>query len=185
MTLKHIRSVAEAGECLYDMQAIDRELARMADEITAALKDQNPLVLCLMTGGIIPTGLLLPKLHFPLQLDYVHATRYGMTTQGGNLEWIHRPKISIKDRVVLLVDDILDAGTTLAAVKAQCESEGAQACYSAVLVDKNIGKTKPVQADFVGVETENRYLYGLGMDYKGYLRNQPGIYACADVQEED
>lgn len=183
--LNEIEMVSRQGECLFDLSAIDRQLDRVAEEITEAIGDTNPVVLCLMTGGIIPTGLLLPKLHFPLELDYIHATRYGKAISGGDLQWIHHPGITLKDRVVLLVDDILDQGLTLAAVKDHCESAGARACYSAVIVDKQIQRKKPMRADFVAVEAADRYLYGLGMDYKGYLRNQPGIYACCDSKSED
>jgi hypoxanthine phosphoribosyltransferase len=183
--LEEIETVSRHGECLFDLASINRELDRVAQEITAAIGDANPVVLCLMSGGIIPTGLLLPKLSFPLELDYIHATRYGKEISGSDLQWIHHPGIKLKDRLVLLVDDILDQGLTLAAVKDHCEAAGARACYSAVIVDKLIQQKKPMRADFVAVETEDRYLYGLGMDYKGYLRNQPGIFACADSEAED
>lgn len=183
--LDEVLAVQSSGECLFDQAAIDAALDRMADRITQLIGDSNPVVLCVMTGGIIPAGQLLPRLQFPLELDYIHATRYGKQTRGGDLQWVHRPGIGLKGRVVLLVDDILDQGMTLAAVKSYCESEGAAACYSAVVVDKKIQQSKPIQADFVGVEAVDRYLYGSGMDYKGYLRNQPGIYACADSGSED
>ncbi len=67
---------------------------------------------------------------------------------------------------------------TLAAIKDDCMKRGAKKIYSAVLVNKLTGENKPIQADFIGVNAVNRYLFGYGMDYKGYLRNAPGLFAC-------
>ena len=90
----------------------------------------------------------------------------------------------MQNRHVVILDDVLDEGLTLQSIIAYCEKQGAYACYSAVLVDKDIQTSKPVEADFVGIKTGPEYLYGLGMDYKGYLRNAAGIYACPDNLEE-
>jgi len=88
---------------------------------------------------------------------------------------------TLTDRTVLIIDDILDEGITLSTIYDYCIAQGARAVYSAVLIDKKIGRDKPIQADFVGLETENRYLFGYGMDCKGYGRNAAGIYACKDI----
>ncbi len=149
----------------------------MAIKIKQQLGEQNPLVLCVMTGDLVPAGMLLPRLDFALNLDYIHATRYGHKTEGGELEWIVKPSKPLKDRIVLLVDDILDEGLTLEAIIHDCKSAGAKAVYSAVLVEKIRSRSIDIKADFVGVEVEDRYLFGFGMDYKGYLRNAAGIYA--------
>ena len=163
---------------LHSSEEIDVALDRMAQSITQKLVDTNPLVLAVMIGGLIPAGRLLPKLAFPLELDYIHATRYRGSTRGFSLQWRARPLSPIRDRVVLLIDDILDEGITLGAIFELCVKEGARAVYSAVLVEKRHNR-KPVikHADFTGLEVDDRYVFGCGMDYKGYLRNVAGIYA--------
>jgi len=72
----------------------------------------------------------------------------------------------------------------LAAIYQYCLDQGATSVYSAVLVDKLLDHEKPITADFIGLKVDNRYLFGYGMDYKGYLRNAPGIYACKEYDEE-
>jgi len=127
---------------------------------------------------VIVTGLLLPRLQFQLRLDYVHATRYRGTTRGGELHWRYRPSDTIRGEQVLIVDDILDEGVTLEAVVRACEEDGAAGVHTAVLVAKQ--RAHRQEADFVGVEVPDRYLFGYGLDYKGYFRNAAGIFAVAD-----
>lgn len=150
---------------------------RVAGEIGAALADAHPLVLSVMGGAVIFTGQLLPLLPFPLDFDYLHVTRYGDTTTGGDLSWIVAPRACIIGRTVLVVDDILDEGITLAAVKRHLLEQGAKDCRIAVFADKDLGREKPVKADFVGVRLPNRYVFGFGMDVKGAWRNLPAVYA--------
>lgn len=167
---------AEADQ-LYTAQEVEQALARMAQEITGKLRDSNPLVLCVMLGGMIPAGRLLGRLEFPLELDYIHATRYRGNTSGGALHWIARPSVPLAGRVVLVIDDILDEGITLAAIVDECRAQGAREVYTAVLVDKRHERKEGMTASFTGLEVDDRYVFGCGMDYKGYLRNLPGIYA--------
>ena len=175
--LEESQQAMKEADLLCSPEQIAAALDRMAVQIKQQLGEQNPLVLCVMTGGVVPTGMLLPRLDFPLTLDYIHATRYGHNTQGGELEWIVRPSKPLKDRVVLLIDDILDEGLTLEAIIHDCKNAGAKAVYSAVLVEKIRQRPTAIKADFVGVDVEDRYLFGYGMDYKGYLRNAAGIFA--------
>lgn len=180
--LDEITQVKQQAVLLHDEAAMEAALDSMAAAITDLLADKNPLVLCVINGGIIATGKLLPRLDFPLTLDSIHASRYRNQTSGGSeIHWLFKPTTSLQDRTVLLVDDILDEGHTLKAIIDWCKAQGASAVYSAVLLDKNLPQTKPVQADFVGLQVANHYLFGYGMDYKGYLRNAAGIYACKDT----
>lgn len=178
--LEEINKVQEKAVCLVNREQLDAALDAMAEAITTQLADSNPLILCVINGGIIATGHLLPRLNFPLTLDSVRASRYGNNTAGSDLHWLYQPTTEMRNRTVLIVDDILDEGITLAAIIAWCRDQGADQVYSAVLLDKQIGREKPVQADFVGLEIDNHYLYGFGLDYKTYLRNANGIYACKD-----
>ena len=177
---QEITNVQQQAVCLYDRTQLEQALDRMASDISCRLHDRNPLILCVINGGIIVTGHLLPRLDFPLTLDSVRASRYGHHTAGSALTWLYQPAASMQGRAVLIVDDILDEGLTLAAICDWCREQGAAEILTAVLLDKNIGRDKPVQADFVGLEVDNHYLYGFGLDYKTYLRNANGIYACKD-----
>jgi len=156
---------------------VDVTLARMAGEIAARLSDSDPLVLCVMKGAVVFAGSLLPLLRFPLDFDYVHATRYRDQTQGGALDWIVFPGDKVSGRHVLVLDDILDEGHTLAAIRERCLREGAVSFHSAVLLEKQIDRPKPITADFVGICVPDRYVFGYGMDVNGRWRNLPGIYA--------
>jgi len=178
MNPAEITRIQAEADLLYSSEEVEAAIKKMAGEITVELKDKNPLVLCLMIGGVITTGKLLPLLNFPLQLEYVHATRYQGETSGGILHWIRKPTISLQDRHVLIVDDILDEGTTLAAMIEECERHQAKTIQTAVLADKQLNRERNFKkADFTGLTVPNRYVFGYGMDYKEYLRNAPGIYA--------
>jgi hypoxanthine phosphoribosyltransferase len=179
--LEEVERVIAEADCLYTEAEVDKAIERIASQITKYLGDQNPVVLSVLNGGIVPTAQLVMRLRFPLEIDSIKAGRYQGETTGSELRWIHRPSTSLKGRIVLIVDDILDEGITLSEIKKACLAEGAEAVYTAVIVDKKLGKEKPCRVDFVGLEAENRYLFGYGMDYKGYLRNWPGIYACKTV----
>jgi len=180
MSLKQteIAAIQASAECIYDAAAVQQTLDHMAADISAAMADSLPVVLCVMNGGLIMAGHLLTRLMFPLEIDYLQATRYQGKTAGAEVEWICKPQLSLQGRAVLVVDDILDEGNTLAAVLEYCRQAGASRVCSAVLVTKRHDRlVKGTTADFVGLEVEDRYVFGFGMDYKGYLRNLNGIYA--------
>lgn len=174
-------AVYRAAECLYDEATVRAAVNRLAGEVTAALGGHNPLLLCPMTGGVVLAGHLLPQLDFPLEFDYIHATRYAGALSGGELTWKVTPTAELAGRHVLIVDDVLDRGITLAALVDFCRREGAASVHTLVLVDKRCQREAAIEADFVGLATPDRYLFGWGMDYKGYLRNVPGIYAVTET----
>ena len=152
----------------------------MAAEITQKLSQKNPLLLAIMTGGIVPLAMLLPRLGFPLQVDYLHLTRYGRHTTGGKIRWVKKPPKTVAGRTVLLIDDLLDEGITLAAASAECSKLGAKNVLTAVLVTKKVKQRLGLfDTDFSGILLPNEYLFGYGMDYKTYLRNAPGIFAVS------
>jgi hypoxanthine phosphoribosyltransferase len=176
--IKEIETVQAQAELLYSAAEVDAAINRMAQEITAKLAGKNPVVICPMVGAVVLAGMLLPKLDFPLQVDYVHVSRYQGKTSGGEITWLKHPDIDIRDRCVLVVDDILDEGMTLASMVEEFKKLNTAEIHTAVLADKQIGKERAFKkADFTGLTIPNRYVFGYGMDYKNYLRNAPGIYA--------
>lgn len=178
MTSAEVTDLRRRARCLYSAAEVEVALDRMAAAIEQKIGDSNPILLCVMNGGLITSGKLATRLDFPLQLDYLHATRYRQQTGGADLHWEAYPKLDLKERTVLVVDDILDEGVTLERILAYCRAEGAEAVYAAVLINKTPArKLSPVTADFIGLEIGDEYVFGYGMDYKGYLRNAAGIFA--------
>ena len=179
LDLNEIQRVLAEAECLFSPSEVTDAIDRMATAITDRLTEADPVVLCVMQGGIIFSGRLLTRLAFPLVTGYLHVTRYGHELCGSHLDWRVRPTEDLRGRTVLLLDDILDEGATLGGIIDYCRAEGARDVLVAVLVEKRHDrKIRPdVRADFVGVTAPDRFLFGSGMDYKGYWRNLPGIYA--------
>ena len=165
------------ADLVCSQQEVDRAVERVAAEITVKLADAHPLVLSVMGGAVVFTGRLLPLLYFPLELDYLHVTRYDGKTRGAQVQWKVGPRADIRGRTVLVVDDILDEGDTLAAVRERMLGDGAGAFFCAVFADKEIGRAKPIRADFVGIRVPDRYVFGFGMDVHECWRNLPAIYA--------
>jgi hypoxanthine phosphoribosyltransferase len=176
-----IKEVYEKSTRLFTTKEVEAALDRMAINIHQQLHDKNPIILCVMIGGMVPTGNLLPRLDFPLEVDYIHATRYQGEIRGGELHWKVKPNVSIAGRTVLIVDDILDGGVTLAAIIEEIKTLGVEAVYTAVLVDKHQKRLENglKHADFVGLQVDDHYIFGYGMDYNDYLRNAPGIFIVA------
>ncbi len=177
ITTEQAQNALDDAELLFNTEDVESAITSMAVAITAELSNSNPLVLPVMNGGLILGGKLIPQLNFPLQVDYIHATRYRGETSGKELHWLKKPD-NLTDRAVLLIDDILDEGITLAAIVEYCYEAGATRVFTAVLAEKILEQDKPIQhADFTGLHVPNRYVFGYGMDYHEYHRNLTGIYA--------
>ncbi len=170
----------DGADVLFAPEAVREAVARMAGEITARLRDEFPVVLSVMGGAAVFTGQLLPQLAFPLEFGAIEVTRYGNEIQGREITWRLPPRDNVRGRTVLVVDDILDEGITLAAIHAKLMELGASRVLCAVFADKDIGRAKPAKADFVGVTVPNRYVFGFGMDAYGLWRNLPAVYALKD-----
>jgi hypoxanthine phosphoribosyltransferase len=169
------RRIASARE-------IARALQRMADAITADLADADPVVLAVMHGGAFAAVELCRRLRFPYELDFVHVTRYAGRTSGGEIEWRVRPSAELARRTVLVVDDVLDRGHTLRALGAELKKVGVARQKNAVLVVKRVANARArPKVDYRGVEVDDVYLFGCGMDYRGYWRGLPALYALAST----
>lgn len=177
MSPQEARRILDEADLICPAEESALAVRRVADEIAARLAAANPLVLAVMGGAVVFTGQLLPQLCFPLDFDYLHVTRYGDVTRGGQLQWIVEPRSAVAGRTVLVLDDILDEGVTLAAISQRLLEQGASEVLCAVFADKNLGRAKPIAADFVGVHLPNRYVFGYGMDVKGAWRNLPAVHA--------
>lgn len=174
-TYEHIAAKAQK---LCSRSDVDTALDKMANEITEKLHDKNPIFICVLNGAIIPMGHLMTRLDFPLQMDYIHATRYRGKIRGSDLKILAHPTSSLKGRTVVLVEDIIDTGVTLKKVVDYCYSKGAERVYTATLVDKYQARSAEGlgKADFVGLEIPTKFVVGFGLDYEEYFRNMDGIH---------
>ncbi len=181
------KKVLANAELIYSAEQIQQSIDQLALKINDKLAHvlQPVIVLPVMNGGLILSGQLITRFNFPVEIDYLHATRYRNKTMGSDLQWKVRPQLSLKGRTLLVIDDIFDEGHTLQAVIDFCKLENAEQVYSAVLVEKNHPREKAsIKTDFTGMEVEDRYVFGFGMDYKGYHRNLNAIYAVCDKENE-
>ncbi len=170
----------KTAERLFSIQEVEAALDRLAASMSNALENLDPIILCVMNGGVILTAALLSRWNFSLQFDYLHVTRYRNTTQAETLQWVSAPRMNLNGRVVVIVDDILDEGVTLAEIKQECHRLGANKVYSAVLVEKKRQRDLTVDVDYKALYVDDHYVFGYGMDYAGYLRNAPGIFALKE-----
>ncbi len=178
VNIDDIQHVRRTAQCLVSPDDVELAIEKMAVEISDKIGHKNPVLLCVMSGGVVVFGKLLTKLDFPLSIDYLHATRYRGEITGDDVQWKAKPLTDLRNRTVLIVDDILDEGNTLAAIIDYCKDSGAEDVFSAVLVDKkHERKYQGIFADFTGLSVADKYIFGEGMDYHGYLRNMSGIYA--------
>lgn len=168
------------SDSIASAEEVQAAVRKVAAEIERKLSGEYPLVLAVMGGAVVFAGQILPLLHFPLDFDYIHASRYGAATQGTGVEWRGAPPDLVKGRTVLVLDDILDHGETMSVIRERLLAVGAKAFYSAVLVEKDLRCEKPIAADFVGLRIPDRFVFGCGMDAKGYWRNLPEIRAMKE-----
>jgi hypoxanthine phosphoribosyltransferase len=174
------------AEEICDQHAVQAAVRHVADTLNARFGDPQeaafPLVLGVMGGAVVFTGQLLPQLAFPLEFDYIHVSRYGDDDQGGRVVWKVIPRPNVAGRTIIVLDDILDEGETLAQVKQRLLDMGAAEVIITVFADKLIKRPKPIKADIVGLTLPDKFVIGFGMDVYGYWRNLPGLWA---VRKED
>lgn len=182
------RALLADAELIHDettvQQAVDKVARLLNDRFDAEGGAPFPLVLGVMGGAVVFSGQLLTRLRFPLEFDYMHVTRYGSLDQGGKIEWKVIPRSNVEGRTVIVLDDILDEGETLAHVKERLLEMGAAEVVVVVFADKDIGRKKPIKADYIGLTLPNKFVVGYGMDAYGYWRNLPGIWAIRTADKD-
>lgn len=189
-TLEHARkarALLADSELIVGEAAVQAAVEKIASQLNRRFDNEDepnfPLVLSVMGGAVIFSGQLLPRLTFPLEFDYIHVTRYGREDKGGRMEWKREPQVNVLGRTVIVLDDILDEGETLAHIKRRLLAMGAAEVLTAIFADKDIGKAKPVTPDYLGLTLPNRFVIGFGMDAYGYWRNLPGIWAIKPPED--
>ena len=177
---EELKQVRNTAELVYDENTMEASYNTIAEQVSEALSDRSPLLLPVMLGGMYLCGKLMSRLDFPLEIDYLHATRYRDRLQGDELHWPVQPSSKIAGRTVLLIDDILDQGITLSKISERVKQAGAVEVLSAVMTCKLCDREEDFDVTFKGVDVPDRYVFGCGMDYKGYWRNLPAVYAVAE-----
>ena len=180
------RNLLANAEEIVNAAQVEAAVAHVASVLNERFDDPEkeafPLILGVMGGAVVFTGQLLPRLRFPLEFDYIHVSRYGDDDQGGRVVWKVIPRPDVAGRTIVVVDDILDEGETLAQVKQRLLDMGAAEVIITVFADKAIKRSKPVKADIVGLSIPDKFVVGFGMDVYGYWRNLPGLWA---IRQED
>lgn len=178
MQIEQALEVHEESQLMFNDQQVEQAISDLADRVAEEIKESFPLVLCVMNGGLFMTGQLMRFWNFPLTIDYVHATRHRLATLGRDVLWKAYPQNSLKDRHIIIVDDIFDQGYTLEEVKSYCLKQGAKKCTSVFLIRKHHQRKKAdIEADFVALECDDVYVYGSGMDLQSHFRNLSGIHS--------
>lgn len=179
--MNNIPSLAAAladADLLFNRADLESVIADMGRRIDADLDGERAVFLTVMNGALIFAGHLALAIRTDMEFDYVHATRYRGATSGSELHWLREPMANLSGRTVLLVDDILDEGHTLKAVRDDCLRRGARRVLVVSLCTKQHDRlVEGIASDFNGVVLPDRYVFGFGMDYHEQGRNLPGIYA--------
>ena len=178
---QELEGVLSNSECLITTAEVNAAYDKLAAQLNLHYAGLNPIVMVVMNGGLIPAGQLLTRLNFFHRMEYIHATRYRDNQATNELKWKMRPNADLKGEHVLLIDYIFDEGYTLKAIVDELKTQNPTSLNCCVLLNKLHDRKVPnFKADFVGTEVVDRYIYGCGMDYHGYLRHLPGIYALKE-----
>lgn len=172
------RDVLNQSTLIADKQEVMDAVNRMAVAINEHYCDEEIVMVVVMVGGMMPAAWLLSRLKMPVRIDFIHATRYQGQTEGGELEFRVPTRLNLQNQKVLIVDDIYDVGLTLNLIESYCESRGAKSVESAVLVrklhDRETTESKP---RFIGMDVEDKYVFGCGMDAFEHWRHLDDIRA--------
>ncbi len=158
---------------------IAARVAELAAEIRRDLADDRPVVLGVLKGAAFFTADLARALDMDVEVEFIRARSYLGTESGGRVEVFGLDRLSLAGRTVLLVEDIVDTGTTLAALLAGLHAAGAATVRVCALLDKPSRRKTPVTPDYAGFVVENRFVVGYGLDYEERFRTLPEIHVLA------
>lgn len=172
------RDVLSQSSLIADNTEVFRAIDQMAEAINQHYQDKDIIMVVVMVGGMMPAAWLLKRLKMPVRIDFIHATRYQGQTEGGELEFRVPTRLNLQNQHVLIVDDIYDVGLTLNLIEDYCATRGAASVESAVLVQKNHDReTTDSKPRFIGMEVEDKYVFGCGMDAFEHWRHLDEIRA--------
>lgn len=183
--VKELAKIRQTADLLYSSGEIEAAIVDLAAKLNAKHCDDNPLCLNILNGATPFFGRLLQQLDFPLQTDYIHASRYQDELSGSQLQIYARPQTALTGRNVWLIDDIFDEGITLTSIAEWALEQGAATVKTIVLTEKLHTRKSTLPSglqtpDHIALTVPDRYVFGWGMDYKSYWRNLDAIYALPD-----
>jgi len=161
---------------LFDEPAINRRLDELAQQILNDYCHREFTVIAVLTGSLMFMADLLRRVPLPVKLDCLSVASYhGKAHTMGKVTFKEATLPDVGDRDILIVDDILDSGRTLAAVREKLESAKPRSIRVCVLLSKKKQRARHVDADYVGFEIEDEFVVGYGLDFRGRYRNLPCI----------
>lgn len=161
---------------LYSQQDIEKAIDRLSRQLTEEYRDKRPIILSVLSGAILFTVDMIEKMDIMAQLDFIDVSTYfGGTESTGKLTLVHDLNADVKDRHVLIMEDIVDSGHTLSYLIDLLKQRGAKSVKTVSLLDKPEGREYDVKVDYYGFKVPNEFLVGYGLDYKGYYRNLPYV----------
>lgn len=170
---RHLR--AEISDVLISEAALARRIKSLAREIQRDYRGKDLVIVSLLNGTVLFLADLIRHLNLPLRLDFMGVSSYGSGTESRELVFTKGLRIDVKGREVLLIDDILDTGNTMAAVLKKLRALQPRRIRTCVLLDKPERRLKRVAADYVGFVIPNEFVVGYGLDYAERYRNLPFI----------
>ncbi|NNC89562.1 MAG: hypoxanthine phosphoribosyltransferase [Akkermansiaceae bacterium] len=161
---------------LIDEQVIGKRLDAMAEEILGEFRGTEFVAVLILKGALVFTADLLRRMPVPLEIECLNVASYhGETESSGKVDFLDRKLPDVQGRSVLLVDDILDTGRTLHAVRARLLENGARKVRTCVLLTKDKERAEEVEADYSGFDIGDEFVVGYGLDFRGRFRNLPYI----------
>lgn len=172
-----LNKVLDTASTVCNRRQVNRALNRLAAAINRDYKNTQPVLVVVMKGGMYTMIELAKRLKIEHRWEFIHFSRYQNNCHGGEFSSQYLPQFTIKDQDIIIVDDILDRGQTLLAIKQQFVEQGAASVASLVLAEKQIDGKCSTSAEYIGLKVPNKFLIGCGLDYCGYFRNLPQIIA--------
>jgi hypoxanthine phosphoribosyltransferase len=161
---------------LIDEGVIEKRLDVLAERIMREFRGRELVVVVILKGALVFSADLLRRLPIPLEIECLNVASYhGGMESSGHVDFLDAKLPPVEGRFVLVVDDILDTGRTLAAVEEKLREQGAQKVKSCVLLSKEKERAAEVEADFVGFGIGDEFVVGYGLDFQGLYRNLPYI----------
>lgn len=177
MASEHAHLDERLERILFDQTTIRECIAEMGARITADYAGKDLTIVAVLQGGVLFLADLIREIRLPLRMDSISVASYhGGTSSSGTVTFHQNHLPDVADRDVIVLDDILDSGRTLAAIMDRIRGEcRPRTLRSAVLLSKRITRAVPVEADYRGFEIGDEFVVGYGLDYRGEYRNLPMI----------
>jgi hypoxanthine phosphoribosyltransferase len=167
------------GQVLITKSQIAERVKELADQIVSCYgreEDLELIIVAIMTGSLVFLADLVRAMPLPVRIGIMMVSNYpGTATRAQGVKVLYDLQEDIRGKHVLVIDDILDTGQTLAAVVGLLRERGARSVRSCVLLDKILPEAKRIEPDFVGFQIPNKFVVGYGLDYDNLYRNYPQI----------